>query len=57
MKKLKKKIKELINEINLFEIIVAIIEVLIGGYLLKISIGISTMLLMLGGFHMGKRII
>lgn len=54
---MKEIIRELINKINLFEIIVAIIEVLIGGYLLKTSIGISTMLLMLGGFHMGKRII
>lgn len=54
---MKEIVKELLEKINLFEIIVAIIEVLIGGYLLKTSIGISTMLLILGGFHMGKRII
>ena len=54
---MKEKIIELMKEINLFEIIVAFIEAIIGTCLIKANISISSMLLILAGFHVGKRII
>ena len=54
---MKEKIRELMKEINLFEIIVAFIEAIIGTCLIKANISISSMLLILAGFHAGKRII
>lgn len=54
---MKEIVKELLEKINLFEIIVAFIEAIIGTCLIKANISISSMLLILAGFHIGKRII
>ncbi len=54
---MKEIVKELLEKINLLEIIAAFIETIIGGYFIKINIDISSMFLMLAGFHIGKRII
>lgn len=54
---MKEIIKDIINDINMPAFIIGIIEVLIGAILIKITIGISIMLLILGGMNIGKRII
>ena len=54
---MKEIIKDIINDINMSTFIIGIIEVLIGAILIKTTIGISTMLLILGGVNIGKRTI
>ena len=54
---MKEIIKDIINDINMSTFIIVIIEVLIGAILIKTTIGISTMLLILGGVNIGKRTI
>lgn len=51
---MKEIIKDIINDINMSAFIIGIIEVLTGAILIKITIGISAMLLILGGIHVGK---
>lgn len=54
---MKEIIKDIINDINMSAFIIGIIEVLTGAILIKTTIGISTMLLILGGINIGKRTI
>ena len=54
---MKEIIKDIINKINITAIIMGIVEVLIGAILIKTTIAISTMLLILGGMNIGRRII
>lgn len=54
---MKEIIKEIIKDTNMTTIIIGIVEVLIGAILIKTTIAISTMLLILGGMNIGKRII
>lgn len=54
---MKEIIKEIIKDINMITLILGIVEVLIGAFLIKITIAISAMLLILGGVNIGKRII
>lgn len=48
--------KELLKKLNLFEIIVAAIEIFIGAYFID-KASLSTMFFLLAGYHTGKRII
>lgn len=54
---MKEIIKDIINKVNITAIIMGIVEVLIGAILIKTTIAISTMLLILGGMNIGRRII
>lgn len=54
---MKEIIKEIIKDINMIVVIMGIVEVLIGAILIKTTIAISTMLLILGGMNIGRRII
>lgn len=54
---MKEIIKDIIKSINISAFILGIVEVLIGAILIKTTIAISTMLLILGGMNIGKRII
>lgn len=54
---MKEIIKDIIKSINISAFILGIVEVLIGAILIKTTIAISTMLLILGGMNIGRRII
>lgn len=46
--------KEIISKINMIEIIIGIIETLIGIILAKIETNIFAVMILLGGIHIGK---
>lgn len=51
---MKEIIKEIISKINMFEIIIGIIETLIGIILVKTETNNFAVMILLGGMHIGK---